>query len=1151
MKKTIKALVMSVAILFSGLANASDDAPLDFVSSCDSAFVGKGEDNVVSPLNMTICPNDKAMLLGYQHFPTVFDIAITFLDLDYAEEIKANAAYSIHKNGSDVHFEQAISLIKELALMFVSVIFGVQLFSALAKTLSDGGMFGQQYGHIGTVIKISTGALLLVPVGDSGFVVFGQVLLASFYIISLAMANIGVSTVLHIMQGGLSDLPSRVEVLEQQGEPVYNTENSSRLKAKNALETSLCLQQTSLGVFADSVSLDRKTINQVSSEAGIKLDMSMFADNYPSLYEVVKTETGINIVAGIGIDSSDESKKDLTCSITSYKEPSFSNNFALTDTTSGLYEEYVEAAKKVSVSDSQTSNVYETWVAIDAKKSELLKEAGATSSEIAKIRKDLAIRYFSLVNYKLAGGFYTNEGADIYNLNKNRFVLSDSIAQKILSLRCIKEYSSYRASLETINALNSGYLDSNNFDLTCASVSSGGELMPFFNTDAKDKNEFKEFAANYVQEMSNSVETDFNKLVESYESAEGNVDRSMGKAMYHIDLTTEPDNTLFNEIRKHGFTDFGLRFLELFVEFENHSMSDYQRLIGVESNYTPSYDSSNSFLSTRFTSELGSIFGDSIIVVPSFVYAITGVESPSDIATAATILNANSASNSGNNNSGFTEINNAMDAGITSYEGLARVVDHMVVNAVGGFYPVDGLDCTGADFNSLGCKKENYHPITYYKYYGGTFLDVGVGLAGFYTFVKARQASRDLSSSLDLLDDVKDGAGSIKKSKRHKGGKKAKKDKNAEKGALKKTDASGNKPTSLGSVFVSGMIGAVSVMFMYIGAVTSIIMPLIPFFYYAMGFITWQIMSFQLMVIGPLLAVCLFVLSTREEGGDISERGFMNAAINLTVRPILMVASFIVAFILVSVGLYGLDLIFNETREFTGISGIMDFSFMDVLTAIAIFVFAQVCIMGWVFKSIIDYPDEIMNKLNADVTDARDDSIKNSAVNTMLAVGGADQLESIVETAGKAGESSAPYLNDLSNKAKDAKDDMKNTLKSKLNPIMEIENDHGFDKTVDERILNDNKESIRQLAEVLVEKFESPERKPEMVEYLKEHVQKGNLDLDVLIELEQQGSISREEFLDVVSSATLITKDQFDWIVSNFEELTDEELKMLEGMLKG
>ncbi|HAS8538446.1 TPA: hypothetical protein I7730_01370 [Vibrio vulnificus] len=1141
MTKTIRGLLLSAIVLASGLSNAGEEVPLDFVTSCDSAFVGKGNDTAVSPLSMTICPSDKAILLGYQHFPTVFEVAVSMLDLEYAEEIKANAAYSVHKNGSAVHFEQAISLIKELALMFVSVILGVQIFTALAKTLSDGVMFGQQYGHIGTAIKIATGALFLVPVGDSGFVVFGQVLLAGFYIVSLAMANMGVSTVLHIMQGGLSELPSRVEILEQQGEPVFSTENHSRLMAKNSLETSLCLQQTSLGVIADGVSLDRRSVNQVSTEAGIKLDVSMFADNYPSLYEVLQTDSGVNVVAGIGTDSLDESKKDLTCSISTYKEPTYSNQFGAFSAYNGMFDEHVSEAKQVGVQAAQSTNVYDSWLAVDGKHVELMKEANVTSSEIAKLRKDLASRFFSVVNYNLAGGYFSNAGSDVYQLKKDRLDISDSIAKKILSLRCIKDYSSYKASIKTIEALNSGYLDSNNFDLTCASVTSTGELKPFFVTDAKDENEFKEFAANYALGISSSVESEFNKLVSSFEITEGNVDRMMGKAMYHIDLTTEPDNTLYNDIRKNGFTDFGLRFLELFVEFENHSMSDYQRLIGVNSSYTATYDSNNSFLSTRFTSDLGSIFGDAIVVVPSFVYAITGVDSPAEFASATTILNSNASSNSGNNNDGFTEINNALDAGITSFEGLTRVVDHMVIKAVGGFYPVKGLDCSEDDFNSLACQKQNFHPITYYKAYGGHFLDVGASLASVYTTIKALQAKRDISSSIDMLDDVKKGGGSLQKSPKLKSDKQGRNSKET----LNKVDVSGRKPTSLGSVFVAGMIGAVSVMFMFVGAITAIIMPMIPFFYYAMGFITWQIMSFQLMVIGPLLAVCLFVLSSREENGDISERGYMNAAINLTVRPMLMVASFLIAFILVSVGLYGLDLIFNETREFTGISGIMDFSFMDVLTAILFFVFAQACVMGWVFKSIIDYPDEIMKKLNADVTDASDDAIKNSAVNTMLAVGGADQLESIVENAGKVGASTGPYLNHLSDEVKVAKD----SLRSKLNPVIETESDH--EPIKDNVVKDDNhvKGVTSGLDKGLMGDGGTPEEKLKTMEYLKTKIQNNELDLHELLKFEGQGAISREELLGLVASGSQINKDEFDLIVKTFKDLTEEELELLESRL--
>ncbi|MGR5365848.1 hypothetical protein [Photobacterium damselae] len=677
--------VVNAAVVDQSISAAVSN-PDDAKFNCPAAYISGGKnDGLVDLFNSTICPKDDTVQVAYMFLPHVMKKAADILDLTYKNEISEYFDISEYSGAHVGNFEQVVSVVRSIAIWFISIILCFQIFAAGVKSLTDGHLGGQSWGNFGITYSFCVGIILLLPIGDHMYV--GELILAIVFLIGLGICNMGLSTVLYTMghgadqNGVLGGEGIQGSVLAYNNNFVRDVSDGDTrtpieigkyvgdMHAVRYIEANMCVKQTSKIIGINYVKENDHWYvlrsSKINGLLGLVQTPSYMNDGDSTSVEIQRSgnkaivqygvnldQTGIGAASGVG---------NGTCASEVVSYPALM--IAGDEKFKSVYSEdlkkqidrNVEAGAKLLANASTTEHQEDF---LSKKLNSLLGQLDETLiSNIANYNSDHSTRIESedAINalHNLSDYFYKRIVFDIQTGgDESSSKISDyssryyglvngysyAIDNGVVGGNCYSDFSGYRNTKQTISALNSGSMpNEENFDLKCANIDNSGFTMSFdANTDSYEdfadsiKSLLKSGAGkgvipNNYGSLSKYLGNIFGAIYISRKDTEQAVGEKMRDEFTKETGKSEISGvatSIVKEIREHGFPRFGMQFLSLFKETERSYDGGHRAVPSIMPVFNTMYSASNGYVSSSVNIKNSVDYVPSKILMPPEFYDV-------------------------------------------------------------------------------------------------------------------------------------------------------------------------------------------------------------------------------------------------------------------------------------------------------------------------------------------------------------------------------------------------------------------------------------------------------------------------------------------------------------------------------------------------
>lgn len=668
-----------------GAVASKDDAKFN----CSTAYIsGAGKQSLVAPFNSTICPKDDTVQVAYMFLPHVMEKAADILHLDYRKEIKEYFEISEYSGAHVGNFEQVVSVVRSIAIWFISIILCFQILAAGIKSLTDGHLGGISWGNFGVTTAFCTGVIFLLPIGNHMYV--GELILACMFLIGLGICNMGISTVLYTIGHGAD----QTHVLGGEGingsilayndrhvrdvsdgdtrTPIEIGQHVGDMHAVRYIEANMCVKQTAKIIGLNYIKDNDhwydhiRGVGKIDGLLGYVETPSYINDNNATSVEIQKNGNKAIVNYGVNIDQTGSGAAagvgSGLCSSEIVSYPSLliaTDNKFLPIYTDGLKKQIesnvISGAELLA--DASAQEHQESVLA--GKLSKLLMElnrsvldaiakyneshsSAISASDTLEALHSLSDYFYKRIIFEIQTGG-DNTGGKISTYSSHYYGLvngySHEIDNGVVGGDCFNDYEGYRNTKATIKALNAGEMpNEEGFDLKCANIDNSGFAMSFnANTDS-----YESFAKSIKSIMdagggTELIPKNYGALTKYLGNIFGaiyisrrNNENSVGSETQNAFVGDKDDKisdtayTILKEIREHGFPRFGMQFLSLFRETEDTYYSDHKTVPSMMPVFNTLYSANTGYVSSAVSTKNKVGYVPNKILMPSDFYNVVG-----------------------------------------------------------------------------------------------------------------------------------------------------------------------------------------------------------------------------------------------------------------------------------------------------------------------------------------------------------------------------------------------------------------------------------------------------------------------------------------------------------------------------------------------
>ena len=685
--------VAALSFCFSGSVAIGADlstTPSDAIDTLDSpkfkciaAFnevANSSNQRGVIPFSPLICPKDATVQIAYRFLPHVMDMGADVLNLKYKDEIREYYKLSKFNDSHVKKFEDVVSVVRAIALWFISIILSLQVLAAGVKTLQDGHLGGKSWGNFGVTTGLCLGVIFLLPIGHHVYI--GELMLVLMFYCGLGFCNIGISTVLYSMGHGADQFNVLGDEALSGSLLAYNapvtrdvSDGDSRgagqigdrvggMHAVRYIETGMCINQTAkvVGVNYIGSSHGFFSSGRVNGLLGLNPTPSFLDDSTSTMVEISRRDGGATLQYGVNVDTTGVGAQQGVgsglCATEQVSVPSL--YFKTNNKFNGIYTDDVKTLLNAAISgsvnilvntdDSGTRGellaplLTAKYMTVQALVLSKIKSYNTNSSDIITNEEtvsalhSLSDYFFKKIIYEIEVG---GDGTGTTISNDSRlyygkvFGLVDAINNGVGGGNCLEDYEGYKTTKSTIGDLNDGSIPRGDINLKCAMVGNNGFKMSFL-ADSDDYQSYTNSISRLMSDpnLKNQIKINYDKLDgyltniyvglyvsrKKVESDVGtHINQSFNNSMGTISASAYQ---VIREIREGGFPEFGMQFLNLFSETESTYYVDRHHIESMLPIFNSMYSSRSGFVSSLVSVQSDNVYTPSKVMMPPAFYKV-------------------------------------------------------------------------------------------------------------------------------------------------------------------------------------------------------------------------------------------------------------------------------------------------------------------------------------------------------------------------------------------------------------------------------------------------------------------------------------------------------------------------------------------------
>lgn len=917
-----------------------------------------------------ICPEDVTMSHLYRMFPTIIHDAVNFYDLKNGAEFIAEMEDGETQLKSSFAIERYIKYSAIIIFNIIKLIWLIQLVMIVAATIKDQKLGGNSYGASGVVLRLAVGFMLFVPYGESG--TLGTLLLAGGAFMSLAMSNILMSTIGYFYQNWNPVISE--SVTSPSGESVVTAPRFVAEYSQSLTKALVCTQNTELAYVRDKFVEGNKSVAAILDNA-----------NYDyALISNAKEMKNTSIVKN-------SDKHLATIGFLQFESPEFggSQTCAQFSFTPEKQEESISKFLKSGGRD------WETYKANHIKDS---VDSGISDRDAEQLANNQLDTFFE---YKMMDSLFTSFD--------RASIKAKELAEVSRAMYCVDDPLLYAQSRDAINAINNSNDPTKGFDLRCAKIA-GGKLDLLYTTNSMYMNPESE---GYVEEDDKLRVELYNKYQE-LRSKQDALFKDLAKlnADSVLDLKKESlgatdhkalaSSDALHKLRRYGLFGFSFFITKIGSELEDvHSdrlsVAAFSPKVNmtVDENYMLPYsytyadenkETISEFFSVRMPSldtkngvidlsvdknSVDNLSNKDLAISDAFSVVVSSISSYSSVTDA-----------NGFDSSAFFDIDvqnmtDAIVSAVTNATFYLKAFVNADFGSVADGYIRDGesefaakqrfvtecLSGRDAGFASHGemvlrCESLQRHPMYASQELGKHLLAYSATIFGVQL----------------LLEFTGKGINKVANKKKANAGI-----------SSNKTDTDFEfLKTATNLVTSSAVVNNIAVILFIFGVFFAFLLPLAPNVIFVTMYLGWFVYAVITLILSPLLFMSFVILKGRDESSAFSEKNLVNVAINFTLKPVLIILSFMISWGMMTV-VYRLTIIlfgtYIDTMSATTVGGFVYDVFIQMFTYLAL-IFAFYKIMYWSFTKPPQVLNMIMERLGGENVISKENMI-NGVIGAM------------------------------------------------------------------------------------------------------------------------------------------------------------------------
>ncbi|CAH7375115.1 membrane hypothetical protein [Vibrio chagasii] len=501
----------------------------------DEVNCGVTSGGVVIPLSASICPNDVALQHIYHTFPELTDSAASVFGLKYADEISSVLGESSRAPTARA-IQNYIKYTAFIIMIFIKVVWFFQIFMFVFASIKDKKFGGDEFGLLGASLHLFFGVLLFVPYGDNA--TLGALLIIGCVFLALSISNIVTSSVIYLYQPDVLTSGDTTQSSIQLTMPIAITNIADEMIA-----LSTCRETTQMAYIMDGFGNGAKP-SSILSAANIVQHPTVPGDGMNGKYSLKNNTVSVGLFndGRMGVP-------EYSCGKMIYLLNDL--NSSVKDSLDGGEEDFKflksRKMQEMGIPDLAVADVYMTP-----------KEYSVALSETNKL-------------YALEIPFYQQLALNLLYKNIDTFMsLSDEYSRVLNGITCLEQSPlEYSISRESVKSMNAGSSPRGGIDLSCAYVNSNNLLSMIVSLDEPYLNpknhDYDEESDALLIAMRNERESLLDRLVgireEMLDGMFEVVKPVINTMIQSISDRNGFSRPLFASMRVAGFAGFGAHYI--------------------------------------------------------------------------------------------------------------------------------------------------------------------------------------------------------------------------------------------------------------------------------------------------------------------------------------------------------------------------------------------------------------------------------------------------------------------------------------------------------------------------------------------------------------------------------------------------------------
>lgn len=951
------------------------------------------------PFSVEICKEDVSFRIFYQLFPELWEnVIFNIYDFKNINELKNDPSlvsnnqylkfsYSFKKIFE--HFNTLIYLIVFVNIVYLSVV-------TIIKNMENGNFLESDWKFKDVFKGYASSFFMLIPVGGL-FII--QIVLMFILLFSIALGNFVFGYILFETSEGY------VKNDDGKNNNINHFEHNyffSNNYVNDLTKINLCRQVSSqyniqkIGSIIDQQEFAKNKACYIAEDKAkvdsFNITMPDFKSDNPFLkYSTKKfmvSDTGSNLIASkldfgaLGSENCEISvpvDSNYLCGELNITVPNIENNIIINDIVK--YEFYKQASSvmiQLNSSDFSEKIIYDGWINIENKiKSEIEKiKKENDNSLIKKINPQYVTSYrmleesdYSMIqevsyvyhqlilNYALSGkvevtankkylfgfldDFNFNTNSNISNF-KNILDESDDLALLIQEYNCLENSKDLNNSYSFLNKIN-GKSNNDASNARCIDFKNNRIMGLKPDGTTYDKSEIQSKKDEVIKE----IKSKHKKLVNSIYQKRTNVEKSYLKSLFYLS-----NNKKLSSIRKKGWLAYASFILNINKEYEKNNINKIALLNSVyfqNENYNEKYISNDIYdLKLDYSKNYSEYNKYNVFAELGKEYNV-----PSEFIDKKLWQKEILSNNVNEFNNGNFSIREYFNLIINPIKPLKEAMgirnDEILLSFDENLNQLCSKDASQ-------CPMPTQNPFIQLSNLGHYYINASIG---YFTAITVpvliiKKNKNDISKSGKYIEDPFDPLGGEISDKQ--------KEKNTNFNANKK-----QKALDFISQFLS-FLNYAMVLMLIAGVIFAYVLPLMPFLYYMIGFLSYFILFFAMLFV--ILIFAILLIRYHESKKEIY--GFMkNYLLVILFKPSFMVISFAFIFVFYTAVIFFINLTIGEILSYLETDGLI-MSIFSSMISLFILSFILYIITNKIFDMFEEIYDHFFNIL--DISNSTQDS---------------------------------------------------------------------------------------------------------------------------------------------------------------------------------